>query len=158
MAVLKSSELKYGVPFKVSVGSLYLTATQVETPASAELQGETETLELNLSKLGLSDEAIAGLAAVAGPLGEAGSTATTTALPAVAWSTPLKTAKTANEAGKIVTVAFVTDVQITNGKLALRVYGESATVKADGNPLVEPKSASKAAVGACVCTVFVLGK
>src|SRR5947208_15275115 len=98
MAVLKSSELKYGTPLKTSVGDLFLTATQVETPASAELQAERESLELDKTKLGLTVPVVAGLDPAAVGQGLAatnGAVATTNALPVHAWSTALQTAKRA---------------------------------------------------------------
>src|SRR5438132_12129887 len=114
MAVLKSSELKYGIPTRVDVGSAYLTATQVETPASAELQAETETLELDSTKLGLVGNQVLGVAGVLpqGLQGEAGSVASTTALPLMAWSTPLKKANVANETKVLATEELLTDTQI----------------------------------------------
>jgi len=154
MAELKASELKYGQPVKISVGGYFMTATQIETPSGAEYAPEG-ALYLNLAKLGLSDESPAGISG-AGTEGAAGEVASTTALPVLAWSTPLMTAKTQAEAAKQVSVCFLTAVSKTEGKLVLRIFAqETAGIK---EPLLEPKTATKAAVSLCVCTVFCVGR
>lgn len=155
MAELKASELKYGVPLVTKLGGLLLTATQIETPESAEYAPEG-ALYLNLAKLGLTDEAVAGAAGVAGET-TAGEVATTTSLPIFAWSTPLVEAKTSGEEAKLVSVMFQTAVTNTKGKLCLRIFGMGATA-AIGKPFLEPKTATKAAVSLCTCTVFTLGR
>ena len=155
MAELKASELKYSAPLVTKMAGLLLTATRVETPASAEYAPEG-ALYLNLATLGLTDEAILGMAEVAGPKATEGEAATSTPLPFAAWSTPLVTAKTSGEAAKVVSVIFPTYVEQIEGKLCLRIFSqETAGI---GKPMLEPKTATKAAVSSCVCTVFCLGK
>lgn len=154
MAELKASELKYGQSLKTSVGGLFLTATQIETPESAEYAPEG-ALYLNLAKLGLTVEAVAGATSVSGE-GSVGEVATTTPLPVFAWSTPLATAKTSGEGAKQVAVVFPTMVTKIEGKLALRIFSQETA--AIGKPMLEPKTATKAAISLCACTVFVLGK
>jgi hypothetical protein len=155
MAELKASELKYSTPLVTKVGGLLLTATRIETPESAEYAPEG-ALYLNLAKLGLSNETIAGVQEGAGPKASVGETATTTALPFFAWSTPMAVAKTSNEAAKVVAVIFPTYVEQVEGKLALRIFSqETAGI---GKPMLEPKTATKAAVSLCQCQVFCLGK
>lgn len=154
MAELTAAELKYGQPLKTALGALYLTATVIETPSSAEYAPEG-ALYLNLAKLGLTNEAPAGLASVSGE-GAQGEVASTTALPVLAWSTPLVTAKTAGEGAKQVAVVFPTMVTRIEGKLCLRIFSqETAGI---GKLMIEPKTSTKAAVSLCACTVFVLGK
>lgn len=154
MAELKASELKYGVPLSTKIGGLTLTATQVETPESAEYAPEG-ALYLNLEKLGLADNAPGGAAAVSGET-TVGETASTTSLPVFAWSTPLVTAKTSGEGAKQVAVAFTTAVTKTEGKLCLRIFSQETA--AIGKPMIEPKTSTKAAISLCVCTIFTLGK
>lgn len=150
---MKASEIKYGVPLSTKVGDLLLTATQIETPTSAEyVEGG---VELNLAKLGLADEAPSGAAAVARET-TVGETATTTALPVLAWCNPLMTAKTQAEEKKEVAVCFTAGIAAIKGKLFLRIFAQNtAGVK---EPLLEPKTSTKAAVSLCTTTVFVLGK
>lgn len=155
MAELKASELKYGVPLSTKLGGLLLTATNIETPESAEYAPEG-ALYLNLAKLGLADEAVGGATSVAGET-TAGETATTTGLPLFAWSTPFVEGKATNEAAKLSGTIFPTTVNLTTGgKLCLRIY--SQTTAGLGKPMSEPKTSTKAAVSLLVCTVFVLGK
>lgn len=156
MAAIKASEIKYGTPLKTDVGALYLTATRIELPASKEYES---VLELDLSKLGLTGQQIAG---VAGTLAEglaptAGEVATTTALPSFVWCTNLVEAKTDAEAEKEVKEAYLTQVSTTGSKLFLRVF--SLPTAGDGKPVVEAKKATKITFTAAqACTVFVLGK
>lgn len=147
--------MKYSEPLVTKLGGLLLTATQIETPSSAEYAPEG-ALYLDLSKLGLTDEAIGGNAGVAGTAG-AGEIAATTGPTVYAWSTPMYTAKAAFEAAKQVAVVFPTMVTITTGgKLALRIFSqETAGI---GKPMLEPKTSTKAAISLCTCTVFCLGK
>ncbi len=157
MAELKASELKYGVPLVTKLGGLLFTATNIETPETAEYAPEG-ALYLNLAKLGLTDEAVYGNAEAAGPVATAGETASTTSPPIFAWSTPLIEAKAQFEAGKLVSVMFPTSVSITTGgKICLRIYGMGSAA-AIGKPMLEPKTSTKAAVSLCACTVFCLGK
>lgn len=154
MPAVTAANLKYGQPLVTKVGGLLLTATQIETIGTGEYAPEG-ALYLNLAKLGLPDEAPAGDASVSGEAA-AGEVASTTALPLFAWSTPLHTAKDAAEAAKQVSVIFPTMVTKTEGKLVLRIFSqETAGI---GKPMLEPKTATKAAVSLCVCTVFCLGK
>ena len=130
-----------------------LTATQIETPASAEYA--EGGVELNLTKLGLADEAPSGAAPVSREVG-VGETASTTALPVLAWCNPLMTAKTQAEEKKEVVVCFLASIAAIKGKLFLRIFAqETAGIK---EPLLEPKTSTKAAISLCTTTVFVLGK
>ena len=155
MAALKASELKYGTPLKVSVGGLFFTATQVEIPSGKEY--EVGTLELNLAKLGLSDESIAGLGSLIQTEPGIGETASTTGEAAFAWCTNAVEAKTENEAAKEVATGFLTQLAPVGTKLFLRIYG--VTTAGDGKPINEAKTATKVTASAnLVTTVFALGK
>jgi hypothetical protein len=154
MAELKASELKYGVPLSTKLGGLLFTATNIETPANAEYAPEG-ALYLNLEKLGLADNAPAGAASVAGET-TVGETASTTALPIYAWCTPLMTAKTAGEGAKQVLVAYTAAVTQIEGKLCLRIFAQN--VAGLKEPLLEPKTSTKAPISLCTTTVFCLGK
>lgn len=156
MAELKASELKYGESLRMSLGDLFLTATQVETPETAEYAPEG-ALYLDLAKLGLPDRTPGGLGNV-GPYTAAGEVAASTALPLFAWSTPLHEAKNAATAAKQVSVIFPTMVTKTEGKLVLRIFSQETMGPGIGKPMLEPKTATAAAVSLCVCTVFCLGK
>jgi hypothetical protein len=156
MAELKASEIKYSQPLVTKIGGVLFTATTIETPASAEYQevGSGKGIELNLAKLGLTDEAVLGAVEVT-PVGAVGETASTTAVPIAAWSTPLQTAKKAAE-NELQTVCFLTAVTLGKGKLYLRIFAqETAGLK---EPLLEPKTSTKAAISLCSATIFVLGK
>lgn len=158
MAELKASEIKYGVPLVTKLGGVLFTATVIETPASAEYSDPADTgggILLNLAKLGLADEAVLGVAQVAGPEGGTGETATTTSLPAAAWSSPLMTAKTSSENERVL-VAYQTAVTLGKGKLYLRIFAQN--VAGEKEPLLEPKAAIKAPISLCSCTIYCFGK
>lgn len=152
MAELKSSEIKYGAPLRTQVGGLTLTATVIETPASAEYA--EKGVELNLAKLGLADEAVAGTASV-GPEGGQGEVASTTSLPVLAWCTPLATAKTAAENERVI-VAYLATVTLGKGKLFLRIFAQNTA--GEKEPLLEPKTSVKSPISLCSATIFCLGK
>ncbi len=157
MAELKASEIKYGQPLVTKVGGVLFTATTIETPASAEYQevGSGTGLELNLAKLGLADAGVLGMAEVAGPQGAVGETAATSAVPVAAWATPLTAAKASAE-NEVMILIFPTIVTLGKGKLFLRIFSQGTAGIA--NPMLEPKTSSKALVGLCSATIFVLGK
>lgn len=155
MAELKASEVKYGVPLVTVIGAVRLTATQVEFPASAETI--TGGVELNLAKLGLTDEAVLGNASVAGPEGGAGETATTSALPVAAWTSGVAIEqKTAAEAAKAILKAVPVVISIASNKLSLRFLAVP-TLKKDWLEITTAEKAN-GEVGLCGCTVFCLGK
>ena len=154
MAELKSSEVKYGVPLKTSIGGLWLTATQIEFPASAETI--TGGVELNLSKLGIPDESVAGASSAAGEVG-AGEIASTSGSTVFAWSTTVVEQTTAAKNEAIVkAVPTVITTEEKGKKLFLRFLAVPTLKKV----WLEITTAEKAngTVGLCGCTVFCLGK
>lgn len=142
------------MPLKTSVGSLWLTATQIEFPASAEVI--TGGVELNLAKLGLPDEGVAGVASVAGE-GATGELATTSGATVLAWSTTVveQTTSAKNEA-IVKAVPTVITTEEKGKKLFLRFLAVPTLKKV----WLEITTAEKAngTVGLCGCTVFCLGK
>lgn len=154
MAELKASEVKYSQPLVTKIGGVLFTATNIEFPASAETI--TGGVELNLAKLGLTDEAVLGNAPVAGPEGSAGETASTSALPIAAWSTTVIETKTAAEAAKAILKAVPTVIAINANKLSLRFLAVP-TLKKDWLEITTAEKAN-GEVGLCGCTVFCLGK
>lgn len=151
MATLTSAEVKYGAPLVTKLGGVTFTATTIELPTG---EYPEKGFELNLAKLGLTDESILGANELA-PQGAAGEVASTTALPIAAWSTPLQNAKKAAE-NELQTIVFPTSVTLGKGKLFLRIFAQETAGKK--GPLVEPATADKAVVTLCSATVFVLGK
>jgi hypothetical protein len=155
MAELKASEVKYSTPLVTKLGPFLFTATEIEFPASAE--AVTGGVELNLKKLGLTDEGVFGTHQVAGPKAEALEVASTTVLPFAAWTTPLLAQKEAAESAKLIAKANVTAISVNAEKLFLRILA----VKAAKEPMQESSTAEKGetgAVGLCGCTVFCIGK
>jgi hypothetical protein len=154
MAELKASEVKYGIPLKTSVGGLFLTATQIEFPASAE--SITGGVELNLAKLGLTDEAVAGISNASGEVG-AGEIASTSGATVFAWSTTVVEQTTAAKGEAIVkAVPTVITTEEKGKKLFLRFLAV-VTLKKVWLELTTAEKAN-ATVGVCGCTVFCLGK
>lgn len=146
--------MKYGVPLKTSVGGLWLTATQIEFPASAE--SITGGVELNLAKLGLTDEGVSGIAPVAGE-GAAGELATTSGSTVFAWATTVVEQTTSAKGEAIVkAVPVVITTEEKGRKLFLRFLAV-VTLKKVWLELTTAEKAN-AAVGLCGCTVFCLGK
>ena len=157
MAEMTPALIKYGEPLKTKLGPLLFTATTIETPSGAEYSTPADTgkgMELNLAKLGLTDEAILGAVELT-PIGGTGEVASTTALPIAAWSTPLVTAKTSAENERIL-IGYTTSVTIGKGKVFLRIFAQNTA--GEKEPLLEPKAGIKAPISLCSCTVFVLGK
>src|SRR2546430_6073711 len=137
MGELKASEVKYSAPLVTKLGGLLFTATEIEFPASAE--AITGGVELNLEKLGLTDQAVLGNAAVAGPEATSGEVATTTALPVAAWSTIVVEQKTAAESAKEIKKGLITAITINANKLFLRFFTQPVIKK----PLSEANTAEK---------------
>lgn len=142
------------MPLKTAVGGLWLTATQIEFPASAE--SITGGVELNLAKLGLPDEGVAGIAPVAGE-GAGGEMAATTGATVFAWSTTCveQTTSAKNEA-IIKAVPTVITTEEKGRKLFLRFLAV-VTLKKVWLELTTAEKAN-ATVGLCGCTIFCLGK
>ncbi|HXJ92627.1 MAG TPA: hypothetical protein VMT20_07065 [Terriglobia bacterium] len=158
MGELKASEVKYGQPLVTKLGPLLFTATQIEFPASAE--SITGGIELNLAKLGLTDEAVLGNAAVAGPEGAVGEVASTTQLPIAAWTSGVAfEAKTAGESAKQIAKATPVSISINANKLFLRFYVLFKATAAEVL-LEEGTTANKAknTVGGWATTIFCIGK
>ena len=160
MAEVTSAEVKYSTPVRVSVGNLFLTATNIEFPTSGEYPGEGK-LELNKEKLGLPDNYVGGQSESFGSLGGGESTvgevASTSATPLFAWTGGwVFESKTANESAKNMSKAFPATVTSVKGKLYLRII-RSETAKKE---FLEVTAAEKAnaPIGLCGCTIFVLGK
>ena len=155
MAELKASEVKYSTPLVTKVGGLLLTATQIEFPASAEVV--TNGVELNLAKLGLTDEAVYGVAQVAGPEATSGEVATTSQLPAAIWTSGLAIEQSTSAKGEAILKALPVTVTIKAGKAFLRFF----EAKTANKVFLEVTTAEKATSGLMAlsgCTIFCLGK
>ncbi len=156
MAELKASEVKYAAPVITKLGGVLFTATQIEFPASAEVI--TGGVELNLAKLGLTDESVLGNGSVAGPEGAAGEIATTSTLPVAAWTSGLAIEqKTAAESAKAIVKALNVAVSINSNKLFLRFF-ETKTANKVMLEVVTAEKATSGLMGLCGCTIFCLGK
>ena len=156
MGELKASEVKYGIPLVTTLGGVKFTATQIEFPASAEVI--TGGVELNLAKLGLTDEAVLGNAPIAGPEGLPGENATTSALPIAAWTSGLAIEqKTAAESAKAIVKALPVTITINANKLFLRFF-ETKTANKVWLEVTTAEKATSGLMALCGCTVFVLGK
>jgi hypothetical protein len=154
MAELKASEVKYGAPIVTKISDLLFTITNIELPASAEYA--EGGIELNLAKLGLTDEAVAGLSPVSRE-SAVGETASTTSLAAGIWSDPfLVKAKESGEEKKQVAEAVPCAVTVVKAKAFLRVLTtETAGI---GKPFIEPKTSTKVNIGLFQTTIYAFGK
>lgn len=144
------------MPLITKLGGVLFTATQIEFPASAEVI--TGGVELNLTKLGLTDEAILGNASVAGPEGATGEIATTSTLPVAVWTSGLAIEqKTAGESAKAIVKALPVAISINANKVFLRFF----EAKTANKVFLEVTTAEKATSGLMAlsgCTIFCLGK
>lgn len=154
---LTAANVKYSTPVRISVGSFYLTATNIEFPTEKEFT-EEGGVELNLEKLlgpGI-DTTRAVLGNFPGtPLTEAevGEIASTSPLPVAAWSTAIVELKPSNESLKPSSKNYPTTVVNNKGKLFLKIFIQETA--AANTALIEPK---KARVDLCGCTVFTISK
>jgi hypothetical protein len=158
MASVTAAEVKYGVPLKTSVGDLFLTATQIEFPA-VNTSPATGGVELNLAKLGLTVQAIAGVHAAAAAQGsgpEAGEVASTTAPPAAVWTSGYAVTSLQAAKGEAITSVVPVTVTIKEGKVFLRFLAVSELKK----DLLEIATAETAngVIALTSLTVFALGK
>ena len=151
---ITAASIKYGVPVVAKVGDLLFTATQIETSGTLE-EYVTGGIELKPAKLGLTDEAISGTAAVARE-GEVGETATTTALPALIWCNPVMSTATQLSKAEAVTAGAIAQVSVVGKTPYLRVFSQESAGKKE--PLLESVTADKRKLTSFATTVFALGK
>ncbi len=156
MANISAASILYSTPLVAKVGDLLLTATNVETASSAT-EYVTGGVELNVTKLGLTDEAISGAQSVAREA-SIGTLTATTMLPALIWCNPWmldsktsgegseKELKAAGNFGAIVTL---------EGKVPfLRLIALTTAGQDKGFSELKVKTA----VSQCFTTVYALGK